>query len=69
MRPFVGSVARFASRPDLTKRPKMIGNNLKTDRPLTGRMDNLRHFDQALDLADLERVRQADLANCPLLAP
>lgn len=51
-------------RLDLSRNPETIGNtHIRGDRPLAGRMDNLRVFDRVLDRAELERIRQADVAN------
>lgn len=51
-------------RLDLARNPETIGNtHMRFDRPLTGRLDNLRVFDRVLDRAELERLRQADIAN------
>lgn len=51
-------------RADLGRFPEVIGNTTKSyDRPLTGRMDNLRFFDRVLDRADLEILRLSDLMN------
>lgn len=51
-------------RGDLARDPETIGNTFKTfDRPLSGRMDNVRLFDRVLDRAELEKIRQADLGN------
>lgn len=53
-------------RTDLTRVPEVVGNTSpKRDRPLAGRLDNVRIFDRVLDRAELEAVRRADLANIP----
>lgn len=54
-------------RLDLARVPETIGNtHIRHDRPLSGRMDNVRVFDRVLDKAELERIRQADIVNQPL---
>lgn len=51
-------------RTDLTRFPEVIGNTAKgLDRPLAGRLDNVRFFDRELMREELEQIRQADLAN------
>ncbi len=51
-------------RVDLTRVPEVIGNTSpRRDRPLAGRMDNLRIFDRVVDRVELEGIRRADLAN------
>ena len=53
-------------RLDLARNPETLGNtHIRFDRPLAGRMDNLRIFDRVLDRIALERIRQADIANGP----
>lgn len=53
-------------RPDLTRNPETIGNtHVRFDRPVTGRLDNVRVYDRVLDAVELERIRQADVANTP----
>ena len=54
-------------RMDLSRNPETIGNtHVRFDRPLAGRLDNVRVFDRVLDKAELERIRRADIANTPL---
>ncbi len=54
-------------RTDLLRFPEAIGNTSKgLDRPLAGRLDNVRFFDHELMRDELEQVRQADLANAPI---
>ena len=57
-------------RANLQRDPETIGNTYHShERPLAGRMDNLRFYDRVLDRSELEAVRVADLANQPLPAP
>lgn len=54
-------------RSDLGRNPETIGNtHIRMDRPLAGRMDNLRVFDRVLAQAELEQVRLADIAGAPV---
>ena len=54
-------------RTDLIRFPETIGNTAPgLDRPLAGRMDNVRFFDHELMRDELEQIRQADLANAPI---
>ena len=54
-------------RTDLARFPETIGNTAKgLDRPLSGRMDNVRFFDRELIRDELEQIRRADLANAPI---
>lgn len=54
-------------RSDLGRNPETVGNtHIRLDRPLAGRMDNLRVFDRVLDRAEMEQIRLADIANAPL---
>ena len=54
-------------RTDLARFPETIGNTAKgLDRPLAGRMDNVRFFDRELMRDELEQIRLADLANVPI---
>lgn len=54
-------------RTDLSRDPETIGNTSKSlERPLAGRLDNLRFFDRELTREELEQIRQADVANTPL---
>ena len=54
-------------RTDLARFPETIGNTAKgLDRPLAGRMDNVRFFDRELIREELESIRKADLANAPI---
>lgn len=53
------------SRPrgDLDRNPETLGNtHNRFDRPLAGRLDNVRVFDRVLGRAELEKIRQADIA-------
>lgn len=51
-------------RSDLGRNPETIGNtHIRYDRPLAGRMDNLRVFDRVLATTELEQIRQADTVN------
>jgi hypothetical protein len=51
-------------RTDLMRYPETIGNTSRTyDRPLAGRMDNVRFFERVLSRAELEVIRKADIAN------
>ena len=51
-------------RTDVAREPEVIGNTHRThERPLAGRMDNLRFYDCVLDRAELEAIRKADIAN------
>jgi hypothetical protein len=54
-------------RADLLRDPETIGNTSRIqDRPLAGRLDNLRFYDRVLDRAELEEIRRADLVNEPV---
>ncbi len=54
-------------RTDLDRYPEVVGNTSRNlDRPLAGRMDNLRFYDRVVALAELEAIRKADLADTPL---
>ncbi|HSI07580.1 MAG: LamG-like jellyroll fold domain-containing protein [Rariglobus sp.] len=54
-------------RTDLTRYPETIGNTFRAyDRPLAGRMDNVRFFERVLSRAELEAIRKADVANVPV---
>lgn len=51
-------------RGDLARDPEVIGNTSRAlDRPLAGRLDNLRFFDRVLERNELELLRQGDIAN------
>ncbi len=51
-------------RTNLQREPETIGNTYRSrERPIAGRMDNLRFYDRVLDRAELEAIRLADLAN------
>jgi hypothetical protein len=51
-------------RTDLVRYPETIGNTSRPyDRPLAGRMDNVRFFERVLNRAELEAIRKADVAN------
>jgi len=54
-------------RTNLQRLPEAIGNTYQNqDRPLAGRMDDLRIFDRVLSLEELEKIRQADVQGTPL---
>ena len=54
-------------RTDLVRDPEVIANTYRGhERPLAGRMDNLRFYDRVLDRAELEAIRRADVANVPV---
>ena len=56
-------------RTNLQRDPETIGNTYHNhERPMAGRMDNLRFYDRVLDRAELESIRRADLANQALPA-
>jgi len=63
-----GKATNSLPRLDLAKTPETIGNTYRTlERPLSGRMDNLRFFqDRVLTRDELEAIRTADLANEPV---
>lgn len=51
-------------RTDLIRYPETIGNTSRGyDRPLAGRVDNVRFFERVLDRNELEAIRKADIAN------
>lgn len=54
-------------RLDLARNPEVIGNHHAdiAERPLPGRLDNLRFFTAVLDPRALETIRRADVANTP----
>ena len=58
----------LAVRDSLASRPETLGNTYSTrhDRPLAGRLDNFRLFDRLLSEAEIEKLRQADIANAPI---
>ena len=69
MREMARPVPANASLPrvDLDRDPETIGNTYRTlDRPLAGRMDDLRFYDGVLTRGELETIRLADLANEPV---
>lgn len=71
MRDMTRDVAAKPSLPriDLARYSETIGNtHIRADRPLTGRLDNLRVYDRVLERAELEKIRQADIANIPVSA-
>ena len=54
-------------RTDLGRDPEVIANTFHShERPLAGRMDNLRFYERVLDRAELESIRRADIANEPV---
>lgn len=54
-------------RLDLDRRPETIGNTSRNlDRPLAGKLDNVRFYDRLLTQAELSAIRSADLANEPV---
>lgn len=54
-------------RTDLARDPEVIANTYRGhERPLAGRMDNLRFYERVLDRAELEAIRRADVANEPV---
>ncbi|MDF3058962.1 MAG: hypothetical protein K0R17_3177 [Rariglobus sp.] len=69
MRDMTGPMPANASMPreDLGRDPETIGNTSRTlDRPLAGKMDNVRFYDRVLEQRELEIIRKADLANQPV---
>lgn len=54
-------------RQNLARYPETIGNSpFGFDRPLAGRIDNVRFFDRVITPAEMERMRQADVAGQPV---
>lgn len=60
-----GPVSPSLPRADLARQPEIIGNNhvSPAERPLAGRLDNLRFFTSVLDAEAIETIRRADLAH------
>ncbi len=62
-----GSAEPAVPRANLDRFPDVIGNmHGRGDRPLAGRLDNIRIFNQALNQDELEQIRRADLENRPV---